>query len=442
MNIYPHSGIFKWLALFVLLNTQLIGTTTGQTPIKLDDAIEMARKSNRSIQIANQSIAVQEATFEQTKGNFLPYFGIQLTDMVTNNPLNVFGFKLKQEVVEQSDFDPVLLNDPDIRNQFNLSFNAMMPIYNPEAKAEQNAVRSQIKMKASMADRTAQGVELEVIKSYYMLGLALNALEVLEDTYEAAQSNYTIADNIFNQGLMLKSDLLDMNIMVNQSKLALTSAKINVANAQSQFNYVLNTDNHTEYTPTDGLVDQNEIVLLQEEINPNRADFKAMYHGIEAMESMVKSADKSFLPKLKAFGNFELNDEVPFEKNAHNFLVGISLGWDIYKGNMRKTTINKTKAEIAEKQMELERNIAKAKLEIVNTRRSIEDLNAQIELHDLSIAQAEEALIIRKNRFKQGLEKSTDIINAETQLSHKKLARLNSLFELNMKNAYLKFLLN
>ncbi len=65
----------------------------------------------------------------------------------------------------------------------------------------------------------------------------------------------------------------------------------------------------------------------------------------------------------------------------------------------------------------------------------------QIKMHELSIEQAKEALKIRKNRFAQGLEKSTDIINAETQLSLRKLARLQSFYELNMKIAYLKYLL-
>ncbi len=428
--------------LLLSLATFIGSSAQGQTPLTLSEAITIAQQSNRSILRSQQSILVKKASYEQTKGNFLPYFGVNLTDVISNNPLNVFGFKLLHEDVRQEDFNPALLNAPNVTNHFNLSFNAMMPLYNPEAKAEQEAVQHQINMSESMAQRTSEGIELEVIKTYYLLLLSQNAVDVLIETQKAAQSNYEVVENYFNQGLMLKSDLLEMQIMVNQSALALQSSQINLANAQSQFNYILGGTDKEAYQPIDAMLSMSSIDINTEELNKNRADFQAMNYGIQAMESMVSATDKSFLPKIKAFAGFELNDNIPFAMGANNFQVGVTVGWDIYKGNIRNTTINKTKAEIEEKRLELEENMAAAQLEIVKNRREITDIKSQIELHDLSIGQAEEALTIRKNRFKQGLEKSTDIINSETQLSQRKLARLQSLYALNIKHAYLKFLLN
>lgn len=125
----------------------------------------IAQQSNRSILRSKQSLVVKEATYEQTKGNFLPYFGVNLTDIVSNNPLNVFGFKLLHEDACQEGFNPALLNSPDVINHYNLSLNAMMPLYNPEAKAEHKADKHQIKMSESMAQQTSEAIELEVIKS-------------------------------------------------------------------------------------------------------------------------------------------------------------------------------------------------------------------------------------------------------------------------------------
>lgn len=430
------------LTLFLVFSLACFHRAYAQTSITLEEAISISKEGNRSIQRANQSIVVQQATYEQSKGNFLPYFGVNLTDVVSNNPLNVFGFKLLHEEVSQEDFNPALLNSPDVLNHFNLSVNAMMPLYNPEAKAEQEAVQHQIHMSESMAHRTIQGIELEVIQSYYLLVLSQNAVDVLTDTYNAAQGNYKITENYFNQGLLLKSDLLEMQIMVNQSEIAVQSAQLNLANAQAQFNYVLGVGEEVEYRPLDMLNEAPSVIKDQSEINMNRSDFKAMEHGIKAQESMVKAADQSFLPKVKAFAGFELNDRIPFAMGANNFQVGVTVAWDIYKGNMRNTTINKTKAQIEETRLELDEKKTQAQLEVAKTRREITDLQSQIKLHDLSINQAIEALKIRKNRFNQGLEKSTDIINSETLLSQKRLARLQSLYALNMKDAYLKFLLN
>jgi outer membrane protein TolC len=317
----------------------------------------------------------------------------------------------------------------------------MMPLYNPEAKAEQEAVSHQIKMSESMALRMTEGIEMEVVQSYYRLLLSQNAVTVLNGTYAAAQSNYNVVENYYNQGLMLKSDLLEMQVMVNQSELALQSAQMNVENAQSQFRHVLGVVTQTDYLPIDALSAASTLDISEGELSAHRADFESMQHGINAMHSMVTAADKSFLPKVKAFAGFELNDGIPFAMRANNFQVGVTVGWDIYKGNMRQTTINKTKAEIAEKQLELEENKAQAELEILITRRAIDHIKSQIALHDLAISQTEEALKIRKNRFEQGLEKSNDIIMAETQLTQKRLERLQALYDLNVKHAYLKYLL-
>lgn len=440
MFIYIYIHLLRSHLLALVLLTSAF-TTMAQTEISLEQAIERARQNNRSILIANQSTEIHKAELEQTKAHFLPYIGVKVTDVITNNPLNVFGIKLLQEQVVQSDFDPTLLNNPDARNQFNMQLNVMMHLFNPEAKAQQKAVKSQIDMQDAMAHRTSQGIELEVTQYYYQLLLSQKAVEIMQETYDAALSNYQEGNNFFDQGLLLKSELLEMQIMVNQSKLALGTAKMNLANAQSQFNHIINTEEFTEFLPTDTLIGKDFLSMDADMIDNERADFRAMIHGISALHHVMDAADKSFIPKLQAFGSLEMNDEIPFENAANNYQVGLTLSWDIFKGNIRNSTRNKTKVEIQKQEMVLDQKRAEAHLEMINTRRAIVDLKSQIDLHDLSLVQAEEALKIRKNRFKQGLEKSTDVVSGETNLSHKKLARLQALFELNMKIAYLNFIL-
>lgn len=441
MNIFHFK---KWSIIVcpVLLLVSVVHTgLVAQTQISLSQAISSAQENNRAIHIAEQTTTINEANLARTRANFLPYVGLQVTDVVSNNPLNVFGFKLLQEEVQQADFNPALLNDPGSMNQFAIQLNAMMPLNNPEARAKQRAAQSQVQMQKAMGTRTVQGVELQVTQAYYTLVLTQAALEVLEKTYAAALDNYQVAKNFYDRGLLLKSELLEMEIMVNQSQLALGAGKTNWENAQSQFNQVINTMEFTEYLPTDSLVVHRRLIAADSGPDPDRADFKAMQHSIYSMEHMLRAADKAFIPKLQAFGNYQLNDEVPFENRATNYQLGLTMVWDIYKGSSRRFTKNKIQADIQKQRMVLEQKRSEAELQSNLTKRSIEDLKNQIALHDLSIRQAKEVLEIKKNRFAQGLERSTDIVNAETDLSHNRLARLEALFELNIKNAYLDFIL-
>lgn len=440
MNIYSYSKVAGLINLMLLILISVENNLHAQTYISLNEAIERAKENNHSIQIADQAIAIQKAKYEQSKGLTKPYLGVQMTDMISNNPLNVFGFKLQQEQVVQSDFVPETLNDPDVRNFFNVSINTMMPIVNFQSKATQEAAKQQIEMKRSMANRSLQGVELEVKKTYFMLILANEAISVLEDSYEAAKSNFELAENFFNEGLMLKSDLLDMQLMLNQTEMALNAGQKDLSNVQAQLSYLVEGTEGFEYLPSDDLMTNAKMFDFQ--LNNDRSDFVAMRKGVQAMNMMKKASDKMILPKLDAFGSFSINDEIPFENNANNFQVGLRLTWDIYQGNARKSTSKKVQAEMLEKELELEKMKSEARLQILNTQRNIELLEDQIDMHELSIQQAEESLRIRKNRFEQGLEKSTDLIMAEVQLSQKRLMKLQSQFEWNLQYAYLEFLAN
>jgi outer membrane protein TolC len=54
--------------------------------------------------------------------------------------------------------------------------------------------------------------------------------------------------------------------------------------------------------------------------------------------------------------------------------------------------------------------------------------------------QSEESLRIRGHRFKEGLEKTSDLLLAETQYAQKQLDYYQTIFEYNYTKAYLLFL--
>jgi outer membrane protein TolC len=58
----------------------------------------------------------------------------------------------------------------------------------------------------------------------------------------------------------------------------------------------------------------------------------------------------------------------------------------------------------------------------------------------LALEQSQEAYRIRQNRFAQGLEKTTDLLQSETQMIQKELEQLQAVFEYNFTKQYLQFL--
>jgi outer membrane protein TolC len=79
-------------------------------------------------------------------------------------------------------------------------------------------------------------------------------------------------------------------------------------------------------------------------------------------------------------------------------------------------------------------------LELKKTTRQLTDLEDKVTTSQLAWQQSQEVFRIRTNRFKQGLEKTTDVLAAETQMVFKNLEYLQSVFEYNTTKDYLGFL--
>jgi len=63
-----------------------------------------------------------------------------------------------------------------------------------------------------------------------------------------------------------------------------------------------------------------------------------------------------------------------------------------------------------------------------------------LNLTNLALEQSKEALRIRTNRYKQGLEKTSDLLISETKYLQKQLEYLQTVFNYNFTKAYVNFL--
>ena len=79
-------------------------------------------------------------------------------------------------------------------------------------------------------------------------------------------------------------------------------------------------------------------------------------------------------------------------------------------------------------------------MEFNRASRQLNDAKNKVNLMNLAYQQSQESYRIRQNRFSQGLEKTTDLLQSETQMYQKELEYIQSVFEYNLANQYLQFL--
>ncbi|MGI0106166.1 TolC family protein [Salinimicrobium sp. WS361] len=404
-----------------------------------EEVLERVQENNSQLKISQQEFLAARAQYRQTNAVFLPNISVSHTGMTTNNPLMAFGSKLNQEIVTQADFDPARLNDPDRIDNFATKVEVQQPLVNLDGFWERGAAKNKMQATELQGVRTGDHMKLETEKAYMQLQLAHKAVTVLEQALETAQANLRLAENNFKQGYLQRSDVLAVEVRVTEVNNQLQYARSNVENASDYLMFLMGDSIDVVLLPADSLSVQMN-VMTSPALPGDRADIKAMELATDARKKMYTASKMSFLPRLNAFGSYELYDDEIFQGDANGYMAGVALTWDIFDGSKRIGKAQQSKAEFKQAELELEQHVQQSQLELNRATRALQDAENKLHLTQLALEQSKEALRIRNNRYEQGLEKTTDLLGAETQFSEKQLEYYQTVYEYNYAVAYLEFL--
>ena len=394
---------------------------------------------NLSLKISKEAFNAAKADYKQTNAVFLPNITASHTGISTTNPLMAFGSKLNQGILTQNDFNPTLLNNPVQTQNFATVIKVEQPLINLDGFYQRKAAKSKMDAMSLQSQRTEDYLYFEVEKAYMQLQLAYKGEQVLEKALQTANENKKLAANSFQQGYLQRADVLNVEVRVTEIKNQLQTAKSNVQNASNYLSFLMNDERYVVYKPSDSLIVSN-FSMDNKTISENRSDIKAMQLSTKAYEAINKADKMSFLPRLNAFGSYEMYDNTVFQGNASGYLIGAQLSWDIFKGSKRFGKAQKSKAEFEKSKLAYNQYVSQSNLEFNKVQRQLIDAKNKLELTALAVQQSKESLRIRKNRFKEGLEKTSDLLQVETQYLQKQLEYYQTVFEYNYTQKYLEFL--
>lgn len=411
--------------------------------LSLKDAIEKASENNWEIKKAREQGRVAKADFRQTNAIFLPSVRLSHTGVLTNDPLASFGFKLKQKIASQADFDPVILNDPGRNKNFSTKIAVEQPLFNLDGLYERRAANAKRKAIDFKTERSIKFNKFEVKKAYYQLELSHEAVSVLNGSKKMASAALRQTQNNLEQGYVQEADLLSAKLRVLAIENQLSDAKNNRKSANEYLAYLLGMDIDVMFETTDSLnKNPNLLIGLNEDFQlENRSDINAYRKSVVARKSILKSQKMRFIPRLNAFGAYEWNDDELLGASASNYMIGASLSWNVFNGYKNIAKVQKAKAELKISELDFAEYLSRNNLELEAAKRSLKLAFEKIELNRLAKEHADEALRIRSNRYKQGLEKTTDILYSETLAMTKNLDYIKSLYKYHIAVFQLELLL-
>ena len=407
--------------------------------LSIKEAVNAVISNNSAVQSAKIDEAIAQEKYKQTNAGFLPQVNFSYSALATNNPLNVFGFKLQQRTVTAADFNPDLLNHPSGTSDFTTKIEVQQPLLNMDAVYMKKSALVQIESYQYKTSRTKEYLAFETQKAYYQLQLAHQAIGVWEESLSTVKSIYEFTNNRFKQGLIQKSDLLNVEVQALDIESKLNEAKANVLNASDYLSVLMNKPMGVSYK-TDTLQQSLPDGEIELNIPGKRTDFLAIEKAIEATGLMIQSSKMKLLPRVNAFGSYQLNDKKFTGFNANSYMAGIQLNWNIFDGNNIKRQVSGLQLEQDKLGVQLHSMQQENQMMLDKGYRDLANAIFKIKQQNAAISQSDEALRILQNRYKEGLLNTTDILTAQTQLSQQKLMLGQAIFSSNTSQAYIEFL--
>jgi outer membrane protein TolC len=410
--------------------------------LSLDQALEMAVERNFSVQQSGFEVDAARARARQANAVFLPQLSLEYNAVRTNDPLNVFGFRLKQQSVTQQDFAPDRLNNPDAFPNYSAAVQLQQPVLNPGRIKQRAAARDQLRSQREQLSGTREQIRFQVKQQYYTATMSVEKQEVISEALATAEAFEQQAENFAEEGMLSREDLLAARVHRLELENQLLEAENELENARQELAFMLGYGSDRRVIPTDALTAREAGMAATDTGTPlDNAFLRAIDHQVAAAADMQRAAQFSFLPSLNLFGSYELNDDEAFGFESSSYMIGANLRWNLFSGFQQVGKMQEARAQKRQAETMLQEQQIAQQNQLEQARRTLRQAEEQIQVSREAITQAEENARIRRNRHEEGLARTTDLLAAETRLSEVRLRELAAIFRYNMSVAAIEMLL-
>jgi outer membrane protein len=386
-------------------------------PLTMAEAIQIAVNQNPRVKAANFQVMAMESNSIQARAGFFPKVDFSETFNRTTNPMWTFGTKLNQGTITQEDFDPARLNDPDAINNFATVFSLSWSLYDGgRTKIEWDQAKQNLEVASLTLERTRQQIIAQTAAAYVGLLLAQKNIAVVNQILETAQANLTMIQSRYNNGFVVKSDVLRAMVHIADLKQQHLQAENRVEVAKAMLNASMGSPVDKPFNPVTPFAVEEEVKgEIEDWINTalsKRLDLETLRYQEDMARKEIDKSRAGHLPDLRLLGNYEINSE-DFSDTADNYTIGAVLKLNIFSG-YHITGKTEAAKSFLNRMQEIRRSM---ELGIrVQTREAFLKARSswkRIQVAQTAADQAEEGLRIVKNRYNNGLLTIVSLLDAE-----------------------------
>jgi outer membrane protein len=403
--------------------------------VSFEEALNDAYTNNNDLKAKKLNVEMAKQDFSKAKMFDFGRLYFEETFSRTNNALYVFGDKLSQREAIFMDFGvneftgasslkvaPKNLNHPHIRNNYATKIAYDLPIFTGfKIKYAKEIAKLQVKAQQFKYQRDKNKLAVEVLKAYNGVVAAKYFIEALKSAKKTTTSFVKMTENMYKQGIIVKSDVLNAEERDSEidSKLIEANNRYKLALAYLRF-----LTGNSEIDDVKGfkvvISPESDLKILQDEAIKNRNDVKYMKSNVDTMKNKVKMDESIKYPTIGTHLEYGQNNKNPeLNRNKDYYLISARLTYNFInpgdKEELQKSKIQASQMALYYKhmqngiKMEVEQKLLnlQAKTALIKTKIKNRDL-AQTVLHQYKTMYKNGIINITRLLMKQSQKQKAD----------------------------------
>ncbi|HYA36099.1 MAG TPA: TolC family protein [Candidatus Binataceae bacterium] len=425
----------------------LIATTAAAqdgsvSRISLDDAITAALRDNRELRASADQRRAVEDEVDVARAAMIPRLDALENFSYTDSPVQVFSNLLAQQEFTASNFAINSLNHPAFLSNFQSQARLSFPLFAGgrllaglrDAGLAAHAERWQ-------SIRTRQQVEFAVIQSFFSALIAEQQVAVIKRASDAARAHLGQAQNLFANGMVVKSDVLRTNVLVGTIEQQRIEAESRVAISRAQLAHVLGEEDRRiapldNKAATASIPQASSLDAMTKNAMAARPEIKVIDDGVGRAREAVAMARADYLPTVEIAGVYE-NDSQTLARAGQSGALMISGRLNLFNGMATRAKFDAAQADLSRTKALAEDLRHAIALEVETAYRRLAAAQQSLEVAERDAVYAADSLKTLEDRYGAGLATNIAVLDAQTTREETEMRLVAARAEVNIDRAAL-----
>lgn len=426
-----HHSLFSRTSILVIFIV-IVARSTTVSAESLEDAWKMALENDHRVRASRMNIESERQGLLAAKSARYPFLMLESGYTVLNNaPAAVFD-------------QPMAAIDriPTAEDK-SLSYKATvtLPIFTGgRIDKGIEAALSTLNVAVHEETKTALDIKMEVAEAYVAVLRAKRFVDVSETTVSSLTAYARDVNNLYEQGMVTKNDLLAAQVSLADARLQLTKARNALSVAVAAYNRLLGRPLAQRVELEDLSTEPREVTCddLTSRALEKRPELASLTEQSRVLENRASAVRASTMPQFTISGGYSYAQN-KYQVYEDVWSATVSVRWDLFDGGTSRHNASALLRK-ADTLKELRQDTASLiSLQVHRACLDVDESLTRIDVTRESVTQSEENLAVTKNRYREGVGTNTEVLDAEALRTKSTSNFYNALYDAVLAQIRLKY---